>query len=301
MTNNNTLGRRHWSVRISICAVPVLAASLLVANETAQNHLKLGINAMNNGDHKAAIEHFEQAVGVDPDFPNAKLHLANAYVKNSSSTTTNPEDRERLVKAAEEIYQDLLIRDPGHSLAAWNMAVLALKKQDLKGAEQRCSEIIRGDPTSADAYYAMGVIQFVKAHQGRMEARRAAGIGPADPAPIATQTVRDDFRQTYASVADEGLAMFDNSLAIDPNREDAMAYKNLLYRVKADMAETKVAAGELLSKADALIQQMLQLKAIRMGQSEERSAAAVAKLDPALAPPPLRAPGAPPLPPRPPN
>ena len=40
MTNNNTLGRRHWSVRISICAVPVLAASLLVANETVAAHLE---------------------------------------------------------------------------------------------------------------------------------------------------------------------------------------------------------------------------------------------------------------------
>ncbi len=92
--------------------------------------------------------------------------------------------------------------------------------------------------------------------------------------------------------------MLDDSLAIDPNHEDAMLYKNLLYRVKADMAETKLDAGDLLSEADAVIQQVLQLRSLRMAQSEEQSAPALAKLDPALPPPPFRAPAAPPPPPR---
>ena len=56
---------------------------------------------------------------------------------------------------------------------------------------------------------------------------------------------------------DEGLEALEKAIGIDPDYDDAMAYVNLLYREKADFAETEEEHDQLLAQADDWVQKAL--------------------------------------------
>ena len=58
-------------------------------------------------------------------------------------------------------------------------------------------------------------------------------------------------------IIEEGLEALEQALAIDQDYDDAMAYVNLLYRERADFAETKAEYDEYLDQADEWVQKAL--------------------------------------------
>jgi Tfp pilus assembly protein PilF len=64
----------------------------------------------------------------------------------------------------------------------------------------------------------------------------------------------------YGPVIDNGLAALDKALQIDPEREDAMAYENLLIRERADLADSKEEYEKQTKVADEWMQKALATK-----------------------------------------
>ena len=68
-------------------AAALLGAALLLISATGCNKLKArdqlnkGVAAYKNAHYEAAIEHFKNAVALDPSLQNAKLYLATAYAQ----------------------------------------------------------------------------------------------------------------------------------------------------------------------------------------------------------------------------
>jgi hypothetical protein len=72
-----------------------------------------------------------------------------------------------------------------------------------------------------------------------------------------------------------GMQMLRKALALDANYDDAMAYMNLLYRLKAAMVDNPGEAAGLLAEADKWVGQALEAKR----RNPKPAAPASAKLD----------------------
>jgi tetratricopeptide (TPR) repeat protein len=59
---------------------------------------------------------------------------------------------------------------------------------------------------------------------------------------------------------DEGLANLDKALALNPNYEDAMTYKNLLYREKARLSGSADEKKQLIAQADEWFNKALETR-----------------------------------------
>lgn len=69
---------------------PLMGVLILVAAFTgcnavnalkARNHLNMGVAAFRNAQFQIAIDHFQEAVRLDPKLLNARLYLATAYAQ----------------------------------------------------------------------------------------------------------------------------------------------------------------------------------------------------------------------------
>ena len=59
-----------------------------------------------------------------------------------------------------------------------------------------------------------------------------------------------DPKEQQLQTIDEGLANLDKALALNPDYDDAMTYKNLLYRQKAERADGEDEKKKLTEMAD---------------------------------------------------
>src|SRR3981081_682285 len=97
--------------------VVVFAAALVLLSSTgcaklrARDHLNKGVQAYKNSKFESAIDHFQQAVALDPSLINARLYLATAYAQQYIPGV-DAEDNNRLGQQAIDQYKAVLERDP---------------------------------------------------------------------------------------------------------------------------------------------------------------------------------------------
>src|ERR1035438_4455957 len=94
----------------------------------ARDHLNKGVNAFKNAQYPEAVEHFKQAVELDPKFPTARLYLATAYMQQWIPGADS-EENNNMAKAAESTFRDVLKDDPNNATAIAYLASLFLNEQ----------------------------------------------------------------------------------------------------------------------------------------------------------------------------
>lgn len=80
---------------------------------------------------------------------------------------------------------------------------------------------------------------------------------PEDPGPLKDKKVLADLRAKYLDMVNDGIKSLDQALEIDPRYDDAMAYLNLLYRERADLAQTPQEYKADTAQADSWVQKTL--------------------------------------------
>src|SRR5260370_39626060 len=83
----------------------------------ARDNVNQGIAAYKSAKYNDAVEHFKQAIALDPDFSSARLYLATAYMVQWIPGAESPENIEFANKAKPEVGR-LLERDP-NARVAW--------------------------------------------------------------------------------------------------------------------------------------------------------------------------------------
>ncbi len=131
----------------------------------------------------------------------------------------------------------MLEQDPKNSVALASVAQLYFDQKKLDEARWY-KKLVDVDPNNKDAYYTLGVIAWTKTFQPRMEARAKLGMKPDDPGPLKDKKVARSWRPRTCPSSRTGLQNLQKALAIDNEYDDAMAYMNLFYRERADLAET---------------------------------------------------------------
>jgi tetratricopeptide (TPR) repeat protein len=221
------------SLRImAFAAVAVLVLSAVGCDKLrARDQLNKGVASYKNARYEQAIEHFKNAVTLDPQLQNAKLYLAAAYVAQYIPGVDSPDNLQNANGAIEQ-YKSVLANDPKNVNSMKGIAGLSLQMKKFDDAKSYYRKAIDLDPNDPEAYYSIGVIDWTQAYQPRMEARAKLGLRPDEA--LKDKKVCAKLREDDGNIIQDGIDNLTKALSLRQDYDDAMAYMNLMYREKAD-------------------------------------------------------------------
>ncbi len=238
----------------------------------ARDNLNKGVQAFKNAKYPDAVELFKKSVELDPTFTTARLYLAMAYMSQYIPGADSPENN-KMSDAAFSEFQKVLQQDPRNTTALASIASLFFNQKKFEEAKDWYAKLIAVDPNNKEAYYTLGVIAWTKTFQVRMEARAKLGMKPEDPGPLKDKKVRLAVAEKNLPIVEDGIKNLNKALEIDSKYDDAMAYLNLLYRERADLADSTEAYKKDVETADEWVQKTLMTKKIKQAEAEKKAAA----------------------------
>jgi len=213
----------------------------------ARDNVNKGVRAFRESKYDAAIQYFQEAIRLDPEAPYALLYLGTAY-SQSYIPGAQSEENQKFADMAIETFNKVLEKDPSNVTAVTGLASIYQGTDQVQRAREyymKNAEMAPDDPTP---FYAVGSMDW------------AIVFDKAAPPPPEEQ----------ARIIDEGLQYLDKALSLNPSYEDAMTYKNLLYREKARLAATEEEKTALTAQADDWFNKAL---ATRKANQEKASTA----------------------------
>jgi tetratricopeptide (TPR) repeat protein len=259
--------RSHFAF---ILIVLLAFASAGCAKLKARDFLNKGVAAYKAGNFDRAIEMFKQAKEADPTLLNAQLYLATAYASQYIPGAPS-EDNINKGKQAIAEFQGVLQADTNNLSAIDGIGSILFQMagqpfDEKKMAESRSyhEKHIQLEPTAPEPYYWVGVINWTLAYRANAGLRKAWNeanprktVKDEQPMP---EAVRAEFQEKYGAIVDDGIKQLKQAIVVRPDYEDAMAYLNLLYRQRADMAATPQEREEFYAQADALVDKVKEIK-----------------------------------------
>ena len=158
----------------------VLAAGLALLTATgctklkARDQLNKGVQAFKNNKFEQAIDHFQQAVTLDPSLINARLYLATAFAQQYVGGVDTP-DNIHMAEQAIDQYKQVLEADPKNINSVKGIAYLYLQQKKFPLAKEFYKKASELDPNDAEPYYSIAVIDWTQTYQPRMEERQKLG------------------------------------------------------------------------------------------------------------------------------
>ncbi|HET9409755.1 MAG TPA: tetratricopeptide repeat protein [Candidatus Sulfotelmatobacter sp.] len=232
----------------------------------ARDQLNKGVEAYKNTHYEEAIDHFRQAVELDPSLLNARMYLATAYAQQYIPGADTPENNQNAQLAIEQ-YQKVLDSHPGREQkvnSAKGIAYLYLNMKKFDDAKKYYRMASDVDPNDPEPYYSVGVIDWTACYQPRMEERAKLGLKPEEnlnPKNKDQKKVCEQLKDKNAPSIQEGIDSLNKAIQLRPDYDDAMAYMNLMYREKADVECDDLAArAEDLKTADGWVDKTLATK-----------------------------------------
>lgn len=246
----------------------------------ARDSLNKGVREFKSAKYNSAVEHFKEAVRLDPDFPTARLYLATAYMSQYIPGAESDENMQN-ARQAEQEFQRVLEKDPSNTLAIESIASLHYNQAQGGSVEQKMkkldeaaewySKLASVDANNKTAFYSLGVITWAKWYPKLMEARNKLGMKPEDPGPIKDKKVKEELKTQWLETVNKGIQNLEKALQIDPEYDEAMAYMNLLIRERADLADSPEVYKKDIEVADNWVQKALDTKKIKAERAAENA------------------------------
>jgi tetratricopeptide (TPR) repeat protein len=211
--------KRHRYTKLAFGFLAMLAlASTSCAKLQARDNLNKGVRAFREAHYENAVQYFQQAVQLDPELTTAEIYLATAYAQQFVPGSRE-ESNKKNADMAIQTFENVLKRDPNNVNAIAGLASIYqnLGQEDtreLRKAHDYYIKYATLDSSNPVPFYAIGSLDWLIVYDKN------------NPPPPEEQ----------AQLIDEGLANLDKALALNPDYDDAMTYKNLLYREKARLA-----------------------------------------------------------------
>lgn len=270
--------------RIPTLSAALLAAAIVLAGTgcsylKSRDHLNQGIASFRGAKYGDAVEHFEQAIKLDPQWSTPRLYLATSYMVQWIPGAESPENQEFARKAKDE-FQKVLDRDANDKNALASLAMLAFNQAQSLPLDQKLKMFdeaakwqrrrIEVDPKEKEAYYSLGVIDYQKWIPALMTARSNLRMRPEDPGPLKDKKVKEELKTNYGPIVDDGMQNLNKALEIDPEYDDAMAYLNLLIRERADLLDSTEDYKKQIEVADGWLQKALDTKKIKAARAAKQ-------------------------------
>ena len=224
------------SVRFSVMAA---AMATLLGLSTGCNHLRArdqlnkGVQAYKSARYEEAIDHFQQAVQLDPTLPMTHLYLATAYAQQVVPNMKTPANLNNANMAVEQ-YQQVLDKNPNDLTALKGVAQIYFNTGQYDQAKDAQKKVIAVDPKDPEAYYTIGVIDWTLAYKNAIPVRRSFSLQDNGD-PIKDKKACATLQLQNGPMIQEGLDYLNQAVQLRPSYDDAMAYINLLYRRKSDI------------------------------------------------------------------
>jgi cell division septation protein DedD len=145
------------------------------------------------------------------------------------------------------------------------MVAVSTMAQRKDEAREWAEKLIQKNPKDKSAYYTAGVLDWSTVFFEFQRAKQAAG-GKPEEYRIGDAGVRKALREQHLSRVESGIQSMQAAMDLDSNYEPAMAYVNLLYRLKAGMVDDDNEAAALIAKADEWVGKALATKAKHLPQ-----------------------------------
>jgi tetratricopeptide (TPR) repeat protein len=218
----------------------VLAAALMLLASTgcsklkARDHLNKGVQAYKNAKYELAIDHFQQAVSLDPTLINARLYLATAFAQQYIPGVDTP-DNNRMGEQAIDQYKQVLQVDSKNINSIKGIAYIYLQMKKFALAKEFYKKASESDPNDPEPYYSVAVIDWTQTYAPRQEERVKLGMKPDDALPAKDKKVCAMVKEKNTANVQEGIDNLNKALQLRPDYDDATAYMNLMYRERADI------------------------------------------------------------------
>jgi TonB family protein len=240
-----------------------------VAPIDSRGWINKGVQEFKSARYQDAVASFQKAVDLDPNNVTARLYLGTAWMSQYIPGAESPENLEIANKAEAEFSRVLQI-DPNNTTALASVASLMYQQaqgmpdldekiRKLDVAASWYEKLIAADPQNKEAYYSLGVIDWVKWYAPYMRTRTDLGMRPEQPGPL-PNPARQELKAQYSSMIEHGISSFEKALQLDPQYSDAMAYMNLLIRERADLADSPEQYRSETGLADQWVQKALDTK-----------------------------------------
>jgi len=257
---------KHFRL-LSLAAVALALVSTVGCSKLrARDQLNKGVTAYKNAKYEEAIDHFQQAVALDPTLINAKMYLATAFAQQYIPGADTP-DNNKMAEQAIEQYQRVLDMKPARDQrvnSAKGIAYLYLNMKKFDDAKKYYRMAADVDPNDPEPYYSVGVIDWTACYQPRMEERAKLGLKPDEnlnPKNKDQKKVCADLKVKNMPSITEGIDSLNKAIQLRPDYDDAMAYLNLMYREKADVeCDDLNARQDDLKTADTWVDRTLSTK-----------------------------------------
>jgi tetratricopeptide (TPR) repeat protein len=225
---------------------PLLGVLLLVmvsfgcSKLRARDQLNKGVAAYRGAQFQAAIDHFRQAVNLDPNLLNARLFLATAMRQLYVPGGDSPENT-KAGKDAINAFEDVLKVDPNNTTALATIGETYYEMKQFDKAKEYQRRLQQLDPNDPSPYYWIGVIDWSVCFPRRMGLRNDLRLTtPKDPAkpselPPLPAKAREELAAKNGPLVQEAIQALEKDIELKPNDAGAFAYLNLMYREKADL------------------------------------------------------------------
>jgi tetratricopeptide (TPR) repeat protein len=233
--------KQNSKLMLAFLAIVALAATSC-AKLQARDNLHKGVRAFRDTHYENAVNYFKQAVELDPELTTAEIYLATAYAQQYVPGGRG-EDNEKNAQMAIQTFENVLKRDPNNVNAIAGLASVYYNlgqadKKHLQKAHDYYVKYAQLDSTNPIPYYTIGALDWLVVYDKN-----------------STLSVDEQ-----GMVIDEGLGNIDKALALNPDYDDAMTYKNLLYRLKADRASNDEDKKKLTAMADEWFNKSLETR-----------------------------------------
>ena len=256
----------HNAMKTTQKLLVVLAAAVMLLASTgcnklkARDHLNKGVQAYKNAKYEAAIDHFQQAVSLDPTLINARLYLATAFAQQYIPGADTP-DNNRMGEQAIDQYKQVLQVDPRNINSIKGIAYLYLQMKKFDLSKEFYKKASAADPNDPEPYYSVAVIDWTQTYQPRQEERAKLGMKPDDSLAAKDKKVCAEVKEKNTANVQEGIDNLNKALQLRPDYDDAMAYLNLMYRERADIqCEDPAARAADLKTADDWVDKTMATK-----------------------------------------
>ena len=251
---------KHRSFRpkaaIAVIATIVLLGGACDANARHRQERELNIRhemELAKRDFRAeqydsAEDHFKRALALDDNLIEARMGLAVAYTLQYVPGDLMQENMISWKKAV-DAFQDLVEKDSKNAVALKSLAALYVDVHEYSKARDFYSTATSANPDDADAYYGVGVTDWMAAYQDMAKRKSEAGL---DTDAAFRNTPRDqkicmDLKGTNQTRVNDGLKNL--TLAMENRQDfgDAKSFMSLLYQQKAE-----IECGNLTARTEDL-------------------------------------------------
>jgi tetratricopeptide (TPR) repeat protein len=202
------------------------------AKAAARNQVDEGVEAFRQAHYEDAIARFEQAVANDPDLVVARMYLAATYLQVFQPGLDTPENVVLATRALEQ-YSEILRSNPSDVESLKGLAYLKLQLNEFDEAKEAYAKAIALNPADPDLLYAAAVANWSNANDG-ITAEKAKLDAETEYSLIVSEAC-PDVRTRFLPEIDSAIAMLNKSISVRKDFVDAMAYMNMLYRLRAEL------------------------------------------------------------------